>query len=128
LLPGGPNERIILQVVLDLGLPLAFAWAVLSVARRRQRFLQTAIALVGVDVLTDLVLFPADGLLRVIGNDRFASIPLWILFYAGLLWYLLACTHIWRSALDSSVILGGVISLGYFVLSIILQQQLLPQA
>jgi hypothetical protein len=126
LLPG-PNDKIILQVVLDLGLPPAFAWAVLSVARRRQRFLQTAIALVGVDVLTGLLIYPTDALLRIVGNDRFASIPLGILFFAGLIWYLLACTHIWRAALDCGLILAGVISLGYFVLSIVLQQQLMPQ-
>jgi len=127
LLPG-PNDKIVLQVALDLGLPLAFAWAVLRLARRRQRFLQTAIALIGMGVLVDLVAFPADALLRVVGTDRFASIPLAILLYAGLIWYLLACAHIWRAALDSGVILGGVISLGFFVLSTALAQQLLPQA
>jgi hypothetical protein len=127
LLPPGPNEQMVLQIALDVGLPVAFAWAVLTLARRRQRFLQTATALIGVGVLADLLLYPADALLRVVGSERFVSIPLGFLFYAALLWYLLACTHIWRAALESSLMLGGLISLGYLVLLIVLEQQLLPQ-
>jgi hypothetical protein len=45
----------------------------------------------------------------------------------GFIWYLLACAHIWRTALDSGVALGGVISVGYLILTIALEQQLLPQ-
>jgi hypothetical protein len=44
-----------------------------------------------------------------------------------LIWYLLGCANIWRAALDSGFMLGGVISVGYLVLSIALEQLLLPQ-
>jgi hypothetical protein len=50
-----------------------------------------------------------------------------LLLYVGLIWYLLACAHIWRAALDSGLLLGGIISVGYLVLSIALEQQMLPQ-
>jgi hypothetical protein len=44
---------------------------------------------------------------------------------AGLVWYLLACANIWRCALDAGVGMGMVVSVGYFLMSI-LEQQLLP--
>jgi NhaP-type Na+/H+ and K+/H+ antiporter len=44
----------------------------------------------------------------------------------GLIWYLLACANIWRAALDSGLSLGVAISVGYLLLSIAVEQQLLP--
>lgn len=128
LLPPGPSDRILTRVILSVGLPLAFAWAVLTIARHGQRFLQTGIALLGVAVLAQLVLYPVGSLLNVIGSDRPASIPLGLLLFVGLIWYLLACANIWRAALDSGIGLGIAISVGYLLLSMALEQQLLPDA
>ena len=97
-------------------------------AHRRQRFLQTGIALLGVEVLAELVLYPFGSLIHVIGSDRLASMPLEILMLVGFIWYMLACANIWRVALDSGLSLGIAISVGYFLLSIVLEQQLLPNA
>lgn len=87
-LPPASTSKLLTRLVLSVGLPLGFAWAVLLLAGRRQRFLQTGAALLGVGVL--------------------------------------ACTNIWRSALDSGIALGVVVSVAYLVLSILLEQQLLP--
>jgi hypothetical protein len=46
----------------------------------------------------------------------------------GLIWYLLACANIWRAALDSGLGLGLAISVGYLLLSMVLEQQFLPDA
>ena len=54
-----------------------------------------------------------------------SAVPLGILMLAGLVWYLLACANIWRCALDAGVGMGMVVSVGYFLMSI-LEQQLLP--
>jgi hypothetical protein len=126
LLPPGQSGGMLMRIVLSVGLPLSFTWVVLSLARRGRRFLQTAIALLGVGVLAEIILYPMGSLLRVIGADRLASIPLGLLLYVGLIWYLLACANIWRAALDSGLLLGGAISVGYLVLSILLDQQLIP--
>jgi hypothetical protein len=125
-LPPASTDRLFTRIVLSVGLPLGFAWAVLVVARRRQRFLQTGIALLGVGVLAELVLYPIGSLIHVIGSERLEAIPFGILMLLGLIWYLLACANIWRSALDSGLGLGVVISVGYLLLSIALEQQLLP--
>ncbi len=128
LLPPNPSDRILTRVVLSVGLPLAFAWVVLAIARHGQRFLQTGIALLGVAVLAELVLYPLGSLLNVVGSDRPAAIPLGLLLFVGLIWYLLACANIWRAALDSGLGLGLAISVGYLLLSMALEQQFLPDA
>ena len=125
-LPPVSSDRMLTRIVLSVGLPLGFAWAVLVLARHRQRFLQTGIALLGVGVLAEMVLYPIGSLIRIVGSDRLASLPLGILMLAGLIWYLLACANIWRAALDSGLALGIVVSVGFLLLSIVLEQQLLP--
>jgi len=100
----------------------------LSITRHRQRFLQTGIALLGVAVLAQLVLYPLGSLLNMVGSDRPAAIPLGVLLFVGLIWYLLACANIWRAALDSGLGVGIAISVGYLLLSMVLEQQLLPDA
>jgi hypothetical protein len=125
-LPPVSSDRIFLRIVLSVGSPMAFAWAVLVLAHHRQRFLQTGIALLGVGVLAELVLYPVGSLIHVIGSNAVASIPLGVLMVTGLIWYLLACANIWRAALDSGISVGLAVSVGYLLLSIVLEQQLLP--
>ena len=125
-LPPASTDRIFTRIVLSVGSPLAFAWAVLVLARHRERFLQTGIALLGVGVLAELVLYPLGSLIHVIGSDRLEAVPFGILMLLGLIWYLLACANIWRAALESGLSIGLVISVGYLLLSIALEQQLLP--
>jgi hypothetical protein len=125
LLPPNPGGRILTRVALSVGLPLLFAWLVLIIARQPQRFLQTGSALLGVAVLAQLVLYPLGSLLNLIGTDRPASLPLGVLLFVGLIWYLLACANIWRAALESGLALGAAISVGYLLLSMALEQRLL---
>ena len=125
LLPPASTDRIVLRIVLSVGLPLAFTWMVLALARHRERFLQTGTALLGVAVLAELLLYPLESLIHLVGSDRVMSLPLGVLMLVGLMWYMLACANIWRAALDSGLALGAAISIGYLLLSIILEQQLL---
>jgi hypothetical protein len=72
------------------------------------------------------VLYPLGSLIQVIGSDRPESIPLGVLMLVGLIWYVLASANVWRSALDSGLSVGLAVSVGYLLLSIVLEQQLLP--
>jgi hypothetical protein len=126
LLPPAQSDRILIRVVLSVVLPLAWTWAILRLTGHRQRFLQTAIALLGVAALAQLVLYPLGSLLNVLGMDHPIAIPLGLLSFVGLVWYLLACANIWRSALNSGLSLGIAVSIGYLVVSIVLEQYLLP--
>ena len=128
LLPPPPNGQIPLRIVLEVGMPLAFTWSLLALARRRARFLQTATALLGVEAIAALILYPLDSLIRVIGADKWVSLPIGVILTAVFIGYLLACAHIWRSALDSGWPLGVGISLGYLVLSISIGHRFLAQS
>ncbi len=126
LVPPSQGGLIPVRLALSVALPLAFAWVVLAVARRRQRFLQTGTALLGVAVLAELVLYPLGSIINRIGTDTPAALPVGILLLVGLVWYLLACANIWRAALDARLALGGIISVGYLLLTMLLEQSLIP--
>lgn len=128
LLPPGPRSAILPRVVLAVVIPLGFTGAVLALTKRRQRFLQTSSALLGVDVLAGVVLYPLDAAIRLVGADRPLAWPLGVALLAGYIGYLLAGVNIWRAALDSGVLIGGAVSVGYFLLQIVVEQQLLSLA
>lgn len=128
LLPPQPSDRIVTRVALSVGLPLAFAWVVLRIAGRPQRFLQTASALLGVAVFAQILIYPLDSLLSYLGTDRLVSFPLGLLLFLIVMGYLLACANIWRAALDAGIAVGAAVSVGYLLLSMALQQQLLAQS
>jgi hypothetical protein len=128
LLPPPPNGQIPLRIVLEVGMPLAFTWLMLAAARRRDRFLQTASAQLGVGALAAVILYPLNSVLRLVGQESFAALPIGVLYTAILIGYLLACAHIWRSALDSGMVLGLAVSFGYFTASLIIEQRVMPQA
>jgi hypothetical protein len=79
-------------------------------------------------VVVELILYPLGSLLHVMGSEPLASMPIEVLMLAGFIWYMLACANIWRVALDSGLSLGVALSVGYFLLSIALEQRLLPDA
>jgi hypothetical protein len=128
LLPPPPNGQIPLRILLAVGMPLVFTWVLLALARRRARFLQTATALLGVAALAYLILYPLDSLIGVMGEDKWASLPIGVISVAIFIGYLLAWAHIWRSALDCRLALGIGISLGYWILSSLIGHRLLAQA
>jgi hypothetical protein len=125
LLPPPPNDQIPLRIVLEVAMPLSFTWVLLEFARRRARFLQTATALLGVGALASLILYPLDSLIAVMGEDKLMSLPIGVVWTGVLVLYLWAIAHIWRAALDSGLLLGFAISLGYFVLRISIENRLL---
>jgi hypothetical protein len=122
-LPAAPPGGIFMRVAISVVMPLAFAWVVLAIARHRQRFLQTGTALLGVGIFAGIVIYPLESLINHVGVGQPPSLPLGVLSIGVLIWYLLTCANIWRAALESHLVLGGVISLGYFLLSTFVEQQ-----
>jgi hypothetical protein len=120
-LPSAPPGGILMRVAISVVMPLAFTWLVLAVARHRRRFLQTGTALLAVGILAGLIIYPLESLIDHVGAD--SSPALGVLSMGVLIWYLLTCANIWRAALESHLVLGGVISLGYFLLSMLVEQQ-----
>src|SRR5258708_10385702 len=100
-LPPVSSDRIFTRIVLSVGLPLGFAWAVLALARHPQRFLQTGIALLGVGVLAELVLYPIGSLIHIIGSDRLEAVSFRILMFVGVILYFLPRANLLRAAFGS---------------------------
>jgi hypothetical protein len=119
-----PRNSLLLRMAFSVIVPLGFTWVVLALTKRRQRFLQTGSAVLGVDVLAGVVLYPLDAAIQMVGENRPWAVPLGVALLAGYVSYMVAGANIWRTALDSGVIVGGAVSLGYFLLQILLGQLL----
>src|ERR1700742_782509 len=128
LLPPPPNGQIPMRIALEVAMPLLFTWALLALTARNERFLQTGSAYLGVSVLAGLILYPLDSLLQYLGPQNAAALPHGVMYVAILIGYLLACAHIWRSVLDTGLVIGLVVSFGYFMAKSIIEQQLLQQS
>ena len=128
LLPPASTEWITTRIALSVGLPLAWTWAVLVIARHRERFLQTAIALLGIGALRQIVMYPLDSLLQSLGSLHPIATPLVFALLVGLVWYMLACANVWRAALNSGLVVGVAVSIGYLAVSILLEQSLIPES
>jgi hypothetical protein len=126
LLPSPTGDHLFIRIVLSVGLPIAWTWIVLVVARHRQRFLQTASALLGIAAIAETFFYPLGWLMHFLGTDDPISDPVKFLFLVGVVWYLLACANVWRAALDSRLSIGIAVSLAYFFGSVLLEYRLLP--
>src|SRR5260370_4699850 len=109
LLPPPPNDAILMRIVLGVGLPAAFTWVLLSLTRRRARFLQTATALLGVGSLAEFILYPLDSVVRLIGVDNLLALPIGVLWTTFFIGYLLSGAQIWRSAFLSGPYVVGTV-------------------
>ena len=128
LLPPPPNGQIPMRVAMEVAMPVLFIWVLLALKQRKERFLQTASAYLGVGVLAALVLYPLDSVLQLMGQQNPAVLPVSVIYMAFVIGYLLACAHIWRSALDSGLVIGLVVSFGYFMAKLIIEQQVLQRS
>jgi hypothetical protein len=116
LLPPSQSDRIVARVLLQVGLPLAYCGLPLIVTRRPERYLQCATAVLGVTALSLLAIYPLSYAVDAIGADQPESLPFALLSIVGLVWWLLACAHIWRAALNSGLGPGIAVSVVYFAL------------
>jgi uncharacterized membrane protein len=117
-----------MRLLLEVGMPLLFTWGLLAAAKRRERFLQTAAAQLGVGALAAAILYPLGSVLQSLGQENSAALAGSVLYIGILVYYLLVCANIWRYALDSGLVLGLVVSFGYFMVSLIIERQIMPQA
>jgi hypothetical protein len=109
-------------MVLDLVMSLGFTWLLLRALNRRPRFLQTATAVCGVDILYGLLLWPL--LLSSTGENAgqggSSLVPLLQLFMFA--WELLVIAHIFRRAIESSMSSAIALSFALFIISITVTQ------
>ena len=121
-----PLAQVLGAITFHVGLYLVFIAAVLEVARRRSRFLQTATAALGVETFLGCIALPllltgaaqsADGVPSVLAALVLLLIVVWSIDIVG---FILA------RALDRPYIVGVSIMLGYVVISMSLGELLFP--
>lgn len=91
------------QVVLDTLFFLLWYWMLLVIARRRERYLQTATALFGLQTVLAAPTMALVWLMHRYAHDDSVHLLLYIASLAIAIWTLLATGHILRSALERAL-------------------------
>lgn len=92
---------------------LVFTWFWLKMFKLGNRFLQTAIAFVGVSLFANILCFVPILFLwkmNILSNDSYAMINLMLIF-----WLLSIYAHIYKNALNISFFLGFALAITYFI-------------
>lgn len=114
------------QLVLDLGLMLAFFVVLLAINRKATRIEQTLTAVMGTGALLALVSLPLTIWLDAHGAESPTAIFPAIGIYLLVLWSIGINGHILRRALDIPYVGGVVLSAGYFIINVAVFAQLFP--
>lgn len=79
-----------------------FVWygVLLTLARRPERFLQTATAVYGFQTVLAPLFVTADWLTNRVGKDSVWSLPVNVVSIALLIWMIAACSHIVKASLE----------------------------
>ncbi len=111
------------ESAVGLGAMVAFLFIVLAARGRRARFVQTVSAAAGTDaVITALLLVPmALARLGVLPGEILNGVVL-----LAIIWMVTVLAHVLRHALDVTMGIGVLLTVGYFVAAIALQQYLFP--
>jgi len=121
-----PLSQVLGATVVHVGLYLGFFAAVLTLERRRERFLQTAIAALGVETLLGCLALPllltrtsesAGTAINTLVTLALLAIIVWSIDIAG---------FVLSRALDRAYVVGVFLVLGYVIGSIALGEFLFP--
>jgi hypothetical protein len=101
--PMQPSWRV--EVALDVPFMLLWYWLLLAIARRRERYLQTAAALFGVETVLTVPSMVCDFLQHRFSGDANWQVPVAVAGFALLIWTLIAVGHILRATLERGLTL-----------------------
>jgi hypothetical protein len=110
----------LLQSLLDLALLLGALAVALRQIGHPMRFLQTATALMGVDILISLLALLPVGLARPVDSESGVLALAGLLFMVLVAWSVLATGHILRHAFGISLLQGAAIAIGFDMLSFVI--------
>ncbi len=115
------------RMILGILVLMFFTYIVLASLDLKARFVQTVSAMVGVGVIFNLLAWPLLNQLDVSADAE--SIPAGTSLMVLLLmsWELLITAHIYRNALNTSMLHAIIISLGLFFITITLSQLIFPE-
>ncbi len=90
----------LLQVGADTLFVALWYWALLAIARRRERYLQTAVALFGLQAVLAVPSMLSVSLVQQFGDRRGWQVPVYAAALALAIWSVAAIGHILRAALE----------------------------
>ena len=122
----GEISHPVAALIVDAGFGLAFIWALLRAFEREARFRQTASALLGADILLNLLTIPPTfWLARIDAADGDPTIPVLILlFFSG--WSIDIAGFVLSRALERPYVLAVLIMVGYVLLAFSLRATFFP--
>lgn len=112
----------VLQAFVEIVFILGLTWIILTVANKRERFQQTAGALLATDALISFIAFPAMALLLTNGPG--------IIFFVVLvlmIWHWIISGHIFSHALDQPFPFGLGVAFLYILVSMQVMAMLFPE-
>lgn len=99
--PTQPSWQI--QLAFDIPFMLLWYGILLTIERRRERYLQTLAALFGLEAVLALPTMVLESLSGRFGQDAIWQIPVNVAVFALLIWTLLAVGHILRATLERTL-------------------------
>ncbi len=114
-----------LQTLFDLGLALVMYTTVLYLRGVQGRVVQTLTAFTGTGLLLTLVLFPISLLLAPGADPLFLSVGR-VMFMALLIWSLAVDGHIFRHALDTTMMVGTACAVAVFIARVFILETIWP--
>jgi hypothetical protein len=121
------NTTALLQVLVDVSIMLGFSYSVLASLHKRARYIQTATTLAGVGVMYNLVNLPLLIVLEAQPGEGVAPLVV-LLMWALISWQVLVVAHIFRRALNSTMINAIALSFALLVISVTVSQLLFSEA
>ncbi|HEX2790881.1 MAG TPA: hypothetical protein VHN17_10660 [Steroidobacteraceae bacterium] len=110
LLPG-LHPGWLLQVAADALFVASWYWLLLAIARRRERYLQTATALFGLQTVLAAPSMAVIWLMQRVDQQASLRVPVYIAALALAIWTLVAIGHILRAALERPLALCLILAL-----------------
>lgn len=96
----GTEDHTLGLLVIDVAMTLLWGWAVLRIASRPERFVQTLTAIFGCQLIFQPMVLPASWLAASAPEGSAWDVPAGLLFTALSVWALIAMARILRSATD----------------------------
>ncbi len=93
------------QLAADVVFMLLWYWVLLRIARRPERYLQTATALFGLQTVLVAPSIASVWLVTRYGEDALWQVPVYIAAVVMLLWTLLALAHVLHATLERPLVL-----------------------
>lgn len=121
-LASGEFAYALLRALLSVINLAAAAAVILLIARRPARWLQTATALYGGEVVLFVFMLPLLVAYAFDISNTFIVISQWLL----IIWELIFIGHVYRNSLDTGMGAGIAIALIYVIVSAVVKQSLIP--